>query len=234
MCFSAEADLFAGGLIGAVGVATLAQVRSPRTALLASLPLLFAGHQLTESLVWMGQDGRLAPGATHAAVVAFMLYAQAILPFLMGLAVFLVEPPGRRRWAIAALTLVGAGLCVWAGRAVLIGPDTAVVQGRCLAFRNPTTNHPWVVAIYALPACAAPLLSSRSRVRLFGAVTFAGMAAVLAVKAYALTSVWCLYAALASVALFFAVRRLERTPLLDSPAARAWTPRAAAQRSSAP
>ena len=90
MCFSATADFAAAAVVGAVGVATLAQVREPRMWALASLPLLFAAHQAVEGVVWLGTDGRVAPAIARAAMLAFMLYAQALLPLLVAVGVWLI------------------------------------------------------------------------------------------------------------------------------------------------
>lgn len=207
MCFSATADFSAAAAIGAVGVATLAHVRRPAAAPLAALPLLFALHQLVEGFVWLGEDGRLGRAATADATLLFMLYAQGLLPGIVAPAVALLEPPGRRRFAIWMLAAVGAALGAWAVHALLTAPDTVAVEGRCLAFRNPVTNHPWVAFLYALPTCGAPMLSSHRGVRLFGLLAFAGFVTVLAVKAYALTSIWCLIVAALSVMLFAQFRR---------------------------
>ena len=207
MCFSASADFAAAAVIGAVGVATLAQAREPRALPLAALPLLFAAHQFTEGFVWLGMDGRLGPAATREAALLFMLYAQGLLPMIVAPAVALVEPDPRRRSAIWATAAVGVALGLWAAHGLWVAPSSVVVEGRCLAFRNPVTNHPWVAFTYALPTCGAPLLSSRPVVRAFGAAALAGFAGVLAVKAYALTSVWCLVVAVLSVGLYWQFRR---------------------------
>ncbi|MBE7219211.1 MAG: hypothetical protein INR64_12130 [Caulobacteraceae bacterium] len=211
MCFSAPADFAAAAAVGAVGVATLMQVHRPRAALFAALPLLFAAHQATEGVVWLGADRLVSPAVTRAAMLAFMLYAQALLPLLVAAGVWLIEPsPARRRW-VALTVACAAGLCVLGAWGLASTHSIVTVQGRCLAFRNPVTNHPWYALAYALPA-AAPLLSSRPWVRAFGALNLAGMAVVLLVRAYALTSVWCLYAAALSVMLYWAVRREEAAP----------------------
>ncbi len=208
MCFSAQADFAAAAVVGAVGVATLMQVHRPRAMLFASLPLLFAAHQATEGVVWLGADGVASPGLTRAAMLAFMLYAQALLPLLVAVGVWLIEPsPARRRW-IALTVVFAAGLCAFGAYGLMCAHSMVTVEGRCLAFRNPITNHPAYALAYALPA-AAPLISSRPWVRAFGALNLAGMAVVLLVRAYALTSVWCVYAACLSVMLYWAVRREE-------------------------
>lgn len=212
MCFSAEADFAAAGVIGAVGVATLLQARRPEALPLAALPALFALHQFTEGFVWLGMDGRLGADATRQATFLFMLYAQALLPAIVAPAVALLEPREGRRRAMWAFAAVGVALGLWATWGLVTAPNTVAVEGRCLAFRNPVTNHPWVAFLYALPTCAAPMLSSHKVVRLFGAGALLGFAGVLAVKAYALTSVWCLVVACLSVGLYFQFRagRFER------------------------
>ncbi len=207
MCFSAEADFTAAAVIGAVGAATLLQARRPEALPLAALPALFALHQLTEGFVWLGVDGRIGVDALHRATFLFMLYAQALLPVLVAPAVALLEPVGPRRTAMWAAAAVGAALGLWAAHALLSAPNTVALEGRCLAFRNPVTNHPWVAFLYALPTCGAPALSSHRVVRMFGVLAFTGFALVLAVKAYALTSVWCLVVAALSVMLFGQFRR---------------------------
>ena len=71
--------------------------------LLASMPMLFAVHQLTEGLVWLGLEGRITPiGLEHVAFLS-TLYAQGLVPFLMPVVTALMEPPGRRRQLIARL-----------------------------------------------------------------------------------------------------------------------------------
>lgn len=207
MCFSAAADFAAAAGVGTVGAATLLQVRSPRWAPLAALPALFAAHQFTEGFVWLGFDGVISDAATRPFVLAFMLYAQALLPLLVAVSAWLVEPPGRRRTTVAAMALLGAGLGAWTAWALFASPDFVTVEGRCLAFRNHLTDRGWVAALYAGPACLALLLSSLARVRVFGALSLGGMLVVLAVRAYALTSIWCLYVAVLSVMIWWVVRR---------------------------
>ena len=58
MCFSAQADLVAGIVVGGIGVGALRQVHRWRELPLASLPVLFAGHQLVEAFVWLDLTDR--------------------------------------------------------------------------------------------------------------------------------------------------------------------------------
>jgi hypothetical protein len=75
--------------------------------------MLFAFHQFTEGLVWLGLQGRIGPiGRDHAAFL-FTMYAQGLLPFLMPLAVTLMEPRGWRKAALVGLTAIGAIAAMW-------------------------------------------------------------------------------------------------------------------------
>ena len=75
MCFSATANFVGSGVLGAVGVVTLTRVKHRHELLFASLPVLFAIHQVIEGFVWLGLDGILSPAVAHDMGAAFMLYA---------------------------------------------------------------------------------------------------------------------------------------------------------------
>ena len=100
MCFSIEADLIVGVSLLPVGVLSLREVRHVREVPFASLPLLFALHQLVESLVWAGSTGAVCPSVQAGASLAYVLFALPVLPLLVPLAVLL------------ALGLAGSALAV--------------------------------------------------------------------------------------------------------------------------
>ncbi|CAN5442122.1 hypothetical protein BH09PSE4_BH09PSE4_16640 [soil metagenome] len=202
MCFSATASFVASGVLATIGVATLRHVREPRTLLFASVPLLFAAHQFSEGLVWLGLDGHIGPVGRDHAVFIFALYAYGILPFLMPTAVALMEPPGWRRLAILGLTLVGAGVCVWDIAGVIVFPTHAFIEQNSIAYRNPMTGNFWVSGFYILATCGALILSSHRVVRAYGVLNIIGLTIVHLVKGYAFASVWCFYAAILSVILY--------------------------------
>jgi hypothetical protein len=82
VCFSASANFAGSAVLGAIGVATIAEVKHRREFLFAAMPCLFALHQFTEGFVWLGLNHKLPPIVAHDAGAAFVLYAQGFLPFL--------------------------------------------------------------------------------------------------------------------------------------------------------
>ena len=100
MCFSAEADVAAGVVVGAIGFAALRRVGQKRELPLSSLPALFAGHQLSEAFVWWDVTGRASATTGRVALWVYMLFAYVVLPVLVPAAVLAVEttPVGAGGW----------------------------------------------------------------------------------------------------------------------------------------
>ncbi|MDE8650160.1 DUF6629 family protein [Novosphingobium album (ex Liu et al. 2023)] len=209
MCFSASASFAASGVLGAIGIATLRHVREPRALLFAAVPGLFALHQFTEGMVWLGLDGRVGPVALGHVTFLFMLYAQGILPLLMPLAVLLLEPPGWRRRAITALTVLGMLVCGWMIYGLIFFESTCFVEQHSIAYRNPVTGNFGVSLLYILATCGALVLSSHRVVRWYGVLNVIGLTIAQIVKEYAFASVWCFYAAILSIVIYWQFSRRD-------------------------
>ncbi len=207
MCFSPTASFTASAIIASIGVATLRHVREPRTILFASVPLLFAFHQFTEGMVWLGLDGTIGPDALARAAFLFRLYAQGLLPFLMPLAVVLMEPRGWRRRAITGLIAIGTIVCAWDLVGLLFYPSQTFVDHASIAYRNPLTGNLYISLLYILATCGALLLSSHRVVRWYGGLNVIGLTIVQIVRDYAFASVWCFYAAALSIMIYWQFRQ---------------------------
>lgn len=203
MCFSAGASFAAAGVLAVTGLATLRHVREPRALLFAAVPLLFAVHQFTEGFVWLGLTGHIGPVALGHVTFLFMLYAQGVLPLLMPLAVLLMEPPGRRRTAIVALTALGALVFAWMTTGLIAYESQCFVEQHSIAYRNPMTSRFWVSVLYILATCGALVLSTHRVVRWYGVLNVVGLTIAHIIKAYAFASVWCFYAATLSVVIYW-------------------------------
>lgn len=206
MCFSPTASFVAAGVLASIGVATLRHVREPRTLLFASVPLLFAFHQATEGVVWLGLDGMIGQVALHRAAFLFTLYAQGLLPFLMPAAVALMEPRGWRRTIIIGLTAIGAVVCAWDLYGLLFYPRQVFVDHHSIAYRNEFTGNLFISLLYILASCGSLLLSSHVVVRWYGVLNVVCLTIVQIVRDYAFASVWCFYAAAMSIMIYWQFR----------------------------
>jgi Family of unknown function (DUF6629) len=199
MCFSATANFVGSGVLGAVGVATFTKVKHRRELLFAALPLLFAIHQFTEGFVWLGLDGVLSPEVAHDMGAAFMLYAQGLLPFLLPLGVLLFEPNATSRRRMLPFLVLGSAVALYILWALTAFPLQVYVRENSIVYINQATNNMAVAVLYVIATCGALFFSKIRMMVILGLANLAILLVVMVVKRYAFTSVWCAYAAVASV-----------------------------------
>ncbi len=194
------------------GVVTFTKVKHRRELLFASLPTLFAVHQFLEGFVWLGLDGILSSRVTHDMGAAYVLYAQGLLPFLLPLAVLLFEPdmPSRRR--MLPFLVLGTGTSLYMLWALITYPLQIFVRGDSIVYINPGTNNTTLAILYVIATCGSLFFSQVRAMVIFGAANLVILLAVMAVKRYAFTSLWCAYAAIASIIIlaYFWRSRLTR------------------------
>src|ERR1700691_3392697 len=199
MCFSATANFVGSGVLGAVGVVTLTKVKHRRELLFAGLPTLFAIHQFIEGFVWLGLDGILSPTVAHDMGAAYMLYAQGLLPFLLPLSVLLFEPDGKSRRRMLPFLVVGGGTTLYILWALTAYPLQVYIRGDSIVYINQATNNTAVAVLYVIATCGSLFFSKVRAMIIFGAANLAILLLVMEFKRYAFTSLWCAYAAVASV-----------------------------------
>jgi hypothetical protein len=199
MCFSAAANFVGSGVLGALGVVTLTKVKHRRELLFAALPTLFAIHQFIEGFVWLGLDGKLPPIVTHDMGAAYMLYAQGLLPFLLPVGVVLFEPNGSSRTRMVPFLIIGGATCLYILWALTAYPTQIFVRQNSIVYTNQATSHMIIAILYVIATCGSLFFSKVRAMIVFGAVNLVILLVVDAVKQYAFTSVWCAYAAVASV-----------------------------------
>ena len=212
MCFSATANFVGSGVLGAVGVVTLTKLKHRRELLFAALPVLFAIHQFMEGFVWLGLDGILSPAVAHDMGAAFMLYAQGLLPFLLPLSVFLFEPNAKSRSRMLPFLVLGGATTLYILWALTAFPLQLYIRGNSIVYINQATNNTAVAFVYVIATCGSLFFSKIRMMVIFGTANLAILLAVMEVKRYAFTSLWCAYAAVASVIIltYFWRSRSER------------------------
>lgn len=213
MCFSAEMDLAAGAVIAFVGVDTLRHVHRARDVPLASLPLAFGAHQLSEAFVWWGVQGDAAASTGRAALWVYLLFAFVVLPVVVPLAVRLVEPDEGRRRLMGRFAALGALVSVLYGASMLSEPVSAAVHGRALSYRTGVPYGGTVAALYMVATVGALLASSHRRIAVFGLANLVAVPVLVFAATHALTSLWCFWAAVASVV----IAAHQRAPLDPGP-----------------
>jgi hypothetical protein len=199
MCYSPEADLIAGLVVGAVGIDALRHADRPRDTALAAVPIIFATHQLIEAFAWWGLEGRVSPGIGEAAVLAFLVIAFGVVPVIVPYAVMNSEPDHRRRSRMLPFVVLGLGVSVVLLFGLIVYPHGATIGGRYIAYETTTPGGGVTAALYGLAVCVPLLLSSHRRLLVFGVMNVAALVALSVMLSAGLISLWCVWAAVWSI-----------------------------------
>ncbi len=213
MCFSAEASFIGAGVVGGIGIATLTQLRRPREILYGALPLAFAVHQLLEGITWTEVCGTPGLVLSGWSVHLWVIYAWALLPLWVPLAVWLIEPSKKRRRWLIPFIVVGIGeLAMMMMGALHDTIDVQIVDSN-LDYVYPYVNTPWSIGPYILTTCISGLLSSFKWVRYFAIANIIALSAAGLIRLADFSSLWCTFAAFLSFMVllhFIVIRRAAR------------------------
>ncbi len=208
MCFSPAADLVGGLVVGAIGLDVALHLRGRRKYLpLALLPLMFAAHQLVESLVWWATAGQVPHWLGTVALWVYLLFAFVVLPTYVPWAVRRIEPPGRRRMLMTGVTLVGVAVSATLLAAMIRGPVSVEAHEHHLAYGTSLRASLLISGAYVLVTCGAFVFSGEAVIVWFGWVNLIGVAVIAALTIDGFASVWCAWAALTSAAFAAYLRR---------------------------
>jgi hypothetical protein len=218
LCFSATANFIGSGALAAIGVVTLTKVKHRRELLFAALPTLFAVHQVIEGFVWLGLDGILSRAVTHVMGMAFVVYAQGLLPFLLPLSVLLFELDVKSRRRMRPFVALGAATALYTLWALTAYPLQVYVRGNSIVYVNQGTHITALAVLYVVATCGSLFFSRIREMVIFGAANLAILLVVMEVQRYAFTSLWCAYAAIASLIVVVYFWRSDRDrPFLYAP-----------------
>ncbi len=207
MCFSPTGDLVGGSVVVAIGIDACLHVRGrPEYIAIAALPVVLGLHQIDETFVWWWLQGHVSSAWGHPAMLIYLFFALVVLPTLVPVMFFFVEPPGPRRWRIVPFAVVGVAVSAVLLEAMMVG-QSRVHLGRYHLIYSIGLHHGIAIIGFYIVATCGPLLVSG-----FRAVVWFGVANLIAVIVLALlcasgfTSLWCFYAALLSGAIALHLR----------------------------
>jgi hypothetical protein len=217
MCVSAEVDIAAAIVIGGVAVDAVRHIDRRDQILIGTLPAIFAVHQAIEVVVWWWAEGVVGASVGRPATWLYLLVALVLLPTWIPLAIRNIEPDEQRRSMIQAIVGVGvvtSAVLLWQ----LVDGDVDVRDQQWhlqYVFGLDWLNV--VVAGYLIATCAPLLVASRPSLRWYGIVNVIAAAVIAALSFGAVVSIWCVWAAVTSVAIAIHLRREQGGRAPDPP-----------------
>jgi len=113
--------------------------------------------------------------------------------------VLLFEPDGKGRRRMLPFLAIGIGTTLYILWALTAYPTDIFVKGNSIVYINQATNNTAVAMLYVLATCGSLFVSKERPMVLFGMANLTILLIVMAFKRYAFTSLWCAYAAIASI-----------------------------------
>ena len=213
MCFSPQADVAGGLLIGAIGIYAVRHIRQRREFIaLAWIPVLLGAHQFIEALVWLWLQGHVPRGIGYAALWAYLLIAFVVLPVCIPLAVIALEPTRRRKQMMAPFAVLGIVVAVTLFTAMVRGPVNVKLAPYHLSYGIRLSDGFLIVALYVVAVCGPLLVSGYRNVALFGVVNLVAVIVIARLTISGFASVWCGWAAVTSAAITLHCRFAQPHP----------------------
>ena len=202
MCFSATASLATGALLLGIGTLTLKSARRPRDLPFAAIPMVFAIQQLTEGVIWL-TFSLDAPLLNAVMTYVYSFFSHVLWPVYVPVAVWLMEPPGWRRRALFASVAAGSAVGVYLLYILVAFSVVSRPVGQHIEYVSPHFFAAVTMTLYLMSTALSPMLSTHRVVKVFGVLALMSFAGAYTFYATWFISVWCFFAALLSVVVYF-------------------------------
>jgi hypothetical protein len=207
MCFSAGASFAGGALITAIGVMTVRNNSDPSRRLFASIPLVFGVQQISEGFVWVALQSTDHELLLSISSYIFLVAAVVIWPFMIPLSVLLMEKAKNRKRVLRFFLVVGVLTSLYYALRLIIHDVDPRIVSHHIKYADEFPR-PWARPVF-IAYCIATLIplfiSSVRKVWLLGTLVAASCLITGIFYREYLTSVWCFFAALISVIIWWIV-----------------------------
>lgn len=208
MCFSMEVSFGAAAVLSGIGVATVRQAKQLSQLWLVVIPFLFAFQQASEGVLWLALTrGWTNCGLECVARYSFLILAYATWPWWFPLALSQVEYNRERRRILYGFLMAGLALSVYNFLYLYNQGMGAQIVQHSIQYTNTLPNEgPLYLILVSVPWAVS---SSRYGYlcAIVGALSFA-ITFFLYWETF--TSVWCFFAAIISMIIYYIIKDLNR------------------------
>lgn len=217
MCFSAEASFAGGIVISIIGIATITKVHKPSQLVFASIPLFFGIQQFAEGFLWLMLPNPDAIIAQKFATYLFLIMADFLWPMMIPLAVLLMEKNEKKKRILKVFAITGLLLSLYYAFCLLSFNIYPQISGYHILYKTdfPKSLAMIAFAIYLIVTIIPLFVSSIQRTHLLGALMFLSCLITAIFFRQYLTSVWCFFAAIISVVIFWILSDSKRRFAFD-------------------
>jgi hypothetical protein len=179
----------------------------------AAIPVFFGIQQAFEGRVWQMLDAGNAAAAIPYAV-GFHFFSHFLWLWWMPLCCYLVETGRIRKRIMGGFALFGAFAGTLVYLVILTHPEwmSVAVREHSIYYRFTVSYRDSIhlpiptAGLYAMTVVVPLLISTHSRIKMFGVLVLLSMLLASKVYSYAYISVWCFFAAILSLYLIYMIR----------------------------
>jgi hypothetical protein len=205
MCFSAGASFVGGVIIAGFGVATVREVHKPAQLVFASIPLFFGVQQILEGCLWLTLPVSDYVNIQKITTYLFLIMAQVLWPVLIPISVLLMEKNKKRIMILRLLLGLGLSLSLYYGVCLLLFHVKPQIIGYHIEYNTDFPDSFAILAflVYLVVTIAPLFVSGVKRTHLLGILMFISCLITVIFFTQYLISVWCFFAALISMVVFW-------------------------------
>jgi len=211
MCFSAEVSFGASAVISTVGIIAIKKSAQKEQLLFAMIPLLFGIQQFFEGWLWVSLQNEKYSASEGVATYGYLIFAQVIWPVWVPLSIYFTEKKKRRKYLISISLATGIFLSILLGYRMIVYDVSAHIDQQHIFYKVghfQSTNW-WSGIFYMLPAVFPFIFSSVRHINYMGILMLLFFVVSKFFYLEYMISVWCLFAAVLSMYIFFILKMQE-------------------------
>lgn len=211
MCFSATASFSAGVVLTVIGIASIKKTKTPSQLLFASIPFVFGVQQITEGFVWLSLTQNAFASLQHIATYNFIFFAQVVWPVWVPLAILKLEPKTRQRNVEKILVSIGAMVSLYLAYCLFNFPVQAKILNYHISYQQGYPHQLSLLcgALYIVSTILPPFISRFGRMKYLGTTILISYLITAIFYNDYLISVWCFFASVISLAVFFVLHGIN-------------------------
>lgn len=209
MCFSLTASVAGGIVISSIGVATVKKIQSPSRRAFSAIPLVFGIQQFSEGLIWLALTGPEYAHLEMYGTYSFLFIARILWPVLMPFSVLLMEEDPERKKVLRILCGIGCLVALYYSYCLLLMKVSPNIAGHHIQYISdfPESLAVPVFVLYFIAGVPPLFVSSHIKMRLLGTLLFISCLVTGIFFIEYLTSVWCFFAAAASIVVYWILKK---------------------------
>lgn len=214
MCFGPVASFTASGILASIGTEVLRNVRSKREILFAIFPILFALQQGIEGILWLMIKKGMPEVLTNGLAFVYLLFAYSLWPILCPVSVYAIEYDPKRIKILHFFVFLGLATGFYLFLSIITNPIHVTMLNCSLRYDTYIAGAHLFTGVYVAAVIMPYFFSSHRAILIFGIPNLIFCIITYVFYNFAFISVWCFFAAILSLTLYFFLRKLHHQPLL--------------------